>query len=612
MELIKISNIYDNKKDKYFIITDKEIKGIITNIGDENIKVIINDLSSFNENNKNLFFTRNNFYLIFSSNSLIKNIDIQKLNEVLSIYKNYKIHKIKISGYLTNDKGLQKEINFPNIQYLSINNLLYTNFNLFDYINLPQLQCFKLNNYKFSTNQEIESFFIFLHHKKVKNLILKNIFIEILENNSDDDSNEYGIINTYLEYNGNKISFHGNNLNKSSFLENLYLENCKLLFIDFDKYSSPENKLYLTINNNCILNENDSILKFKYNENGISISLNGENEIKNSVWNLLKNQKIFLCEFINFSFYEELKKINLKLNCPQIKFKECSYLFINEVLSNMTNSINYLSIKDSIEEKNNYKLIINNEKLFSSNDIKIVIQDSNIEIYEMNYNILKVSFYEKEYEDLKNNQTLFSLIFEKEHNELVIKGMFFQIIPNKNYHIKAKKITFDNILINESIETNIKNSNIIEKELTFLNSQIIIFSKEKTNIDYFTFNFFLYSKNEINDFLDLINLLLYEENKTKVEETLKQLNQRIQPFYNQNICFYYTNHIELRNIILSLFCLNDNQPNIKTILENYLAPNILPNTEDNIKIISDYYFSPKQIQFIEGLKISFKKIKKQK
>ena len=44
----------------------------------------------------------------------------------------------------------------------------------------------------------------------------------------------------------------------------------------------------------------------------------------------------------------------------------------------MTNSINYLSIKDSIEEKNNYKLIINNEKLFSSNDIKIVIQDSNI------------------------------------------------------------------------------------------------------------------------------------------------------------------------------------------------------------------------------------------
>ena len=41
----------------------------------------------------------------------------------------------------------------------------------------------------------------------------------------------------------------------------------------------------------------------------------------------------------------------------------------------------------------------------------------------------------------------------------------------------------------------------------------LLCSNKKTNLDYYTFNNYLYNKNEISDFENLVNNFYYEEEK---------------------------------------------------------------------------------------------------
>jgi hypothetical protein len=137
-------------------------------------------------------------------------------------------------------------------------------------------------------------------------------------------------------------------------------------------------------------------------------------------------------------------------------------------------------------------------------------------------------------------------------------------------------------------------------------------SNKKINLDYTTFNNFVYLNNEINDFEHLISLLLYEEDK-KLEEIIKKVNNSIQNFYNQNqtFCFLIKNNIEYRNIVLSLTCFSYQKTlSQKNILEQHLKDNFIKNKceKENFKILSIFYFSEEQRKIIENLKnISFKK-----
>lgn len=589
---------------KYFPFKlDKE--KTITSDNFDNKKIIIEDI----DNNNIKLFSINydikslNFYSI----SLIQFIDIEKLNETFENFDR-KIEKIKLNGYLTNGKN--NKLFFPNLNILIIKNSIYPNFDIFQQFNFHnnQLQTFKLENFKFSSNDQIKEFFYFIKEKKIRNLYLKDIFIEILEEN--DISEECGIIKSYFDFNGYQFFIY---FNEQNFLceniQSLFLENCRLVNINLDNFSTIDKSIKVIFNKNSILNIEDSLLKYSSNEEGISLALNGDYNINNKIFEIINNYKLNSLKFVNFDYSENLNLSFKNIKCNNLKFKQCHNNFIKEILSNIKSPINSLSIKDSFGDYDSF-IIIDNINLFSGNNISLKIIDSNFDIPKINYHYLKLCFYSLEKEELNNNINLISTIYQK-HNNLILEGNIFSIFSEiKNF--EAENIIFDNLILDENIEKSLQNSNICEKEITYLNMFKFFPSNKKINLDYTTFNNFVYLNNEINDFEHLISLLLYEEDK-KLEEIIKKVNNSIQNFYNQNqtFCFLIKNNIEYRNIVLSLTCFSYQKTlSQKNILEQHLKDNFIKNKceKENFKILSIFYFSEEQRKIIENLKnISFKK-----
>ena len=589
---------------KYFPFKlDKE--KTITSDNFDNKKIIIEDI----DNNNIKLFSINydikslNFYSI----SLIQFIDIEKLNETFENFDR-KIEKITLNGYLTNGKN--NKLFFPNLNDLIIKNSIYPNFDIFQQFNFQnnQLQTFKLENFKFSSNDQIKEFFYFIKEKKIRNLYLKDIFIEILEENNI--SEECGIINTYFDFNGYQFFFY---INEQKILceniQSLFLENCRLVNINLDNFTTIDKSIKVIFNKNSILNIEDSLLKYSSNEKGISLALNGDYNINNKIFEIINNYKLNSLKFVNFDYSENLNLSFKNIKCNNLKFKQCHNNFIKEILSNIKSPINSLSIKDSFGDYDSF-IIIDNINLFSGNNISLKIIDSNFDIPKINYHYLKLCFYSLEKEELNNNINLISTIDQK-HNNLILEGNIFSIFSEiKNF--EAENIIFDNLILDENIEKSLQNTNICEKEITYLNMFKFFSSNKKINLDYTTFNNFVYLNNEINDFEHLISLLLYEEDK-KIEEVIKKVNNSIQIFYNQNqtFCFLIKNNVEFRNIILSLTCFyNQKTLSQNNILEQHLKNNFIKNEceQENFKILSIFYFSEEQRKIIENLKnISFKK-----
>ena len=589
---------------KYFPFKlDKE--KTITSDNFDNKKIIIEDI----DNNNIKLFSINydikslNFYSI----SLIQFIDIEKLNETFENFDR-KIEKITLNGYLTNGKN--NKLFFPNLNDLIIKNSIYPNFDIFQQFNFQnnQLQTFKLENFKFSSNDQIKEFFYFIKEKKIRNLYLKDIFIEILEENNI--SEECGIINTYFDFNGYQFFFY---INEQKILceniQSLFLENCRLVNINLDNFTTIDKSIKVIFNKNSILNIEDSLLKYSSNEKGISLALNGDYNINNKIFEIINNYKLNSLKFVNFDYSENLNLSFKNIKCNNLKFKQCHNNFIKEILSNIKSPINSLSIKDSFGDYDSF-IIIDNINLFSGNNISLKIIDSNFDIPKINYHYLKLCFYSLEKEELNNNINLISTIDQK-HNNLILEGNIFSIFSEiKNF--EAENIIFDNLILDENIEKSLQNTNICEKEITYLNMFKFFRSNKKINLDYTTFNNIVYVNNEINDFEHLISLLLYEEDK-KIEEVIKKVNNSIQIFYNQNqtFCFLIKNNVEFRNIILSLTCFyNQKTLSQNNILEQHLKNNFIKNEceQENFKILSIFYFSEEQRKIIENLKnISFKK-----
>ena len=613
MEYIEILNVLDNKY-KYLITSNSEDTGKITIEKNEKLRIIINNLNNISSNDLNNFNIKS---LEFVSTSLIKSFDIEKIINLLSNLT-IPISKIKFLGYFVRYDNLEKtSLPYLQISTLSIKNLIYPNFNIFELFNNIELETFKLDNYKFSSNEELRLFFDFIKRKNIKNLILNNIFIEILENNNNNLNEcnyEIGILKTYFEFNGNSISLIINDNKETCEIKSLTLNNCKLLYINIDEFSINEgNIIKIFCDKKSVLNEESSILFFKFENNILSITIDGQNNINFKILNILNEVKINSCRFNNF--YENGNLFEgIKLNCNSINFKKCNFSFIKEILSNKINPINSLSIKDCFGE--NEPFYINNiPNLFSENKIYLIIGDSNVVIPNINFSKLKFSFYEFEKEDLKTKNNILNIISTNEIEIIILEGNFFNIfdeIKIDNCDFKSNQIIFDNILINDEKNNNI-NSTIKEKEIILFNMPNLYLSKKKTNLDYNTFNYILYIKNQLSDFENLINNLYYDE-ENKNEETIKKIYNEIQIFYNKdfNFCFYFKNHIELRNIILSLFCFFDENFNpTKENISKKLFNNFIPTESENIKILYEYYFSNEQIEFINKLtNISFKKIKK--
>ena len=578
--------------DFYFLISKKENLKIQT-INECN-KLIIEEpenpfLSKFETN-----YGIND--ICFCSTSLLLFFDIENINKIISKLIKNGLSKLKLSCYLTNNKSLNFLL--PNyLDKLSIHNLLYPSFNIFNSIQGCNINNFKLKNYKFTSNSHLNEFFNFIIRSGIKNLILKDIFIEILEIN--DSSNEYGIIKSYFDYQGNNIMIYKNNDFIKTDIESLKLSNCRLININFGKFSTlGDTKLSISIENNSILYENDdcdSILGFKNINNKISIIIDCQFQINKNVLNFIKNYSIEKIKFINGQnlFQGE----NFFLSCRNLKFQYCSYDFVNQIVQINTNNIENLSIKDLIGEKKSLTNI-DNSKLFSEGNINISMSDSKVEIPQRKYNTLKISYYTHEKGDLKNYIKYLNSLISLGHKTLILKGNIFYLIQ-KNIKFNSENIVLNNIISDESIEKEIKNL-VEDKNISFFQCSFFFCGKMITNLDYNTFNNIIFVNNEINDLSHFINYSIFDNDK-KFSVKYNTIFKIIQPFYINKIIFHVNNQIEFRNIVLTLIIFyKDYQKDFI----NELKDNFIIN-KGKIKHLSKYDFTNEQIEFINNLKIRF-------
>ena len=108
--------------------------------------------------------------------------------------------------------------------------------------------------------------------------------------------------------------------------------------------------------------------------------------------------------------------------------------------------------------------------------------------------------------------------------------------------------------------------------------------------------------NEFNDLSHFINCSIFDE-ETKFNEKYNIINEIIKPFFenNNNICFQINNQNEFRNIVLTLTLFYKNKGNKIT---DELKENFIIN-EENIKLLSKYYFTNEQIDKMNNLNINF-------
>ncbi len=578
----------------YFLISQKGPLKIQT--PKECYTLIIEDLQNVEIQNIESNKTINNIY--FKSNTLMLPFDVEKINEIIKIFQE-SIKEIKISGYLINNYKSLSNFFFPQyLDKLSINNLIYPNFNIFQSIQQCNINTFKLSNYKFTSNSHLKDFFEFIMRVKVQNLILKNIFIEILEIN--DFSIEYGIINSYFVYYGNKIMICQDNKNIESEIKSLSLSNCRLIFINFEKFSTVNEQKYISIKNNSLLFQNDNyapFIEFIQNNHEFSIIIDCQYQINEDIFNFICHYSFSKIKFINCNNTNVFFK-GKEFHFKNIKFKYCSHDFVFQILKNNKNNIQNLSIKDTIDKKPK-----DNQNLKLEENSNLNLGDTLIEILIKKLNELKLGYYNYEIKDFEDKNNYLNSLITSECNKLILKGNIFNLIKiNKNIKFNSEKIVLKNIISDKSIENYIKSSNIKDKEIYFINCYFFFYGKKTTYLDYNTFNNFIFVNNEFNDLSHFINCSIFDE-ETKFNEKYNIINEIIKPFFenNNNICFQINNQNEFRNIVLTLTLFYKNKGNKIT---DELKENFIIN-EENIKLLSKYYFTNEQIEKMNNLNINF-------
>jgi hypothetical protein len=607
------------------------------NFVNDDISIIFTSENNLNIIDKLIFKFKNIINLIFQFKSIKFILHYQKLIILLDSIRNNNLEK-KIKLHFSCNFFCENNISIDcqNIIELKINDVLYN----FSSLNLNYIfnknrkfSSLILKNMKLNTNQQVKNFFQFINNpnEKLENLQIKNLNVEILDNEEPKLYHYIKIINNqiYFSLKGNDFLFQ---------IDNIILKKCPLSIIEHNENSF--NNINISIDQTSLIKINFcGIVKYKYiKDKGYDLSFNydylddddekDENQMEidtspkdnnnklNNFESLQKyiNNKNLKCYKLKFSNFKKNIEIGYPESIEEIYFEYCSSNFTQSILDKLPN-VKTLKLKGITENKN-----IQIPKSIEN----LIIIDSYFEIQDyslMELNNLTLSFYCLNDIKLLNNQineydkTILSikkLLTNGNLKNIILEGDDEIIIPFDSKDINCinnEIVTFQNCTINIQIFDYIKNfdKEFIFNECIFQENDLKIFIKLKIiTFDYYTFNKILFSQIQINDIDDFIQNL-YHENLT---DKFLMVQDKIKIFNSTKIKIITKNIEEYRQINM-IFLIFKNSIKFKSIedlkreFNDYFKNNIIifdKNEQNIIPItLSDFYFSAQQIEFISNL-----------
>ena len=610
---------------------------INVNFVNDEISIIFTSEKSLNIINRVVFKFNNIINLVFKFKSIKLILDYQEFIRILNNIRDNNIEK-KIKLYFSCNFCYEnnKTIDCKNIIELKINDVLY-NFSLLNLNNIfkenRQFSSLILKNMKLNTNQQVENFFKFIYNpkEKLENLIIKNLYLEILDNEQQKLFYYIKIKNNqiYISQKGNDIMFPIDNIifkrcplcvieyNEEIFNNiNISIDQTSLIKINFCgivKYKYIKGKGYDLSFNNDYLEDNDekddNKMEIETSEKDTK-KLNNFESLKNFINN--KNLKCYKLKFSNFKKHIDIGNLE---TIEEIYFEYCSTEFTQSILDSLHNirtlklkgitennciqipqSIQNLKIIDSYFDIQNYSLMnLKNLTLsfYSLNDIKDLYNQKN----EYDKTILSIQKILKE-----ENKNLKNIILEGDQE------IYIKFDSNEKSCINNAIITIQNCNFNIQIFDYIKNldKEFIFYECIFQKNDLVIFKKlNKISFDFYTFNKILFSSiglNDIDDFVQNLNNENIRDNFYKIQEKMNIFNFKKMKIITKNI-------EEYRQIIMIFLIFRNSifksAEDLKREFIKYFQNNIIIyDIKDKKKIpiiLSDYYLSIEQRKFIKNL-----------
>ena len=392
---------------------------------DNTTYIVFRDIK-FNQNDINISPKDKKDYLtlVFDFDNLVKELDNDKensysLKDIIkknsANYDNDHLNIVIKNSLIGKETNLYDDSEDLNLNKLFISDELYS---MSPNIHIL-FQKFKpreliLKKFKINSKFQLNNFLNFIVNTGCEELILEDIFIELLIKKDENDE-EYNDLEQYITFENGKFYFYKNDEKKETKIKKLKMIDCPLFAISEDTFKNISNykDISLDIDQNSLLNSN-IITKFKIN-NGFSdicfdvdsynISEEEENEEKvndyidnlNYIFNIIfdnknnhnfekiqfKNFDMTKYEYItgeNLTFIDEKnrvlfgeekerkikfekndeelnKKINENLdklsNLKGLIFNNCSSHFMNLIfkfINNSRNDLDYLKIKSCVKE----------------------------------------------------------------------------------------------------------------------------------------------------------------------------------------------------------------------------------------------------------------------
>ena len=393
----------------------------------KNTDKLIRDLDSIDiDKDENKYLT-----LIFNLENLSKKLDCKKVMNIIDKYKPQNI--IIKNSRVDNPSNMYKDEDL-NLNELFISDELYSMSGKLDIL-FPRFKAKKLTlkKFKISSKFQLNKFLEFIEKVGCEELILEDIFIELLvkENKKDEIFDQ---IESFISFENGNILFFKNDQKIETKIKKLKMIDCPLFAITEEIKTFKD--ILIDIDENSLLNpsiitqfkieEGYSYMyydldSFKYNENDENDYLDNLNYIFNYIINEYNNYKkisfknfdITKCEYItgdNLTFIDEKnwvlneqekkrkkkfeefdktinelinKNINKLSNVKELVFDNCTNHFIELILKFINSSKNDLDIlkikkcgKEYFDLKNILSLNIKNLILF---DTPLIIDYSNKE-----------------------------------------------------------------------------------------------------------------------------------------------------------------------------------------------------------------------------------------
>ena len=443
--------------------------GIIQFKSEDGYFYIIQDFSFNFEDIKNLFPAKdsnNQITIIVDINKLSKNLESKykdKIVHILSyleenglcknlriIYKNCLIES-GINMYVKNEK-----LN-SNLLYIS-DELYIISLNLNSLFSSFSVKILILKKIKINSQKQLQEFFSFISNSTCEELILEDIFIELILKNKNNEEN-YNVLNKYFFYENGVINIKDvNTVNNNTNIKKLKMIDCPLFAIKKDTFKNIKDykDISIDIDENSLVNPS-IITKFKI-EKGCtdicfdldSLKLN-ENDEKDYidyikyVFNMIiddnynynkiifKNFDVTKHEYIsgeNLTFIEEKNWVFNKEEKKRKERFEMNEKEIDEIINNNLDKLQNLK-ELTFDNCSNH---------FMKSVLKLVSKNK-----ELNY--LKVKKCGKEYFDLNN-----ILFFHINNLILFDTPLIIDHFPdNEKSHLECFKGTLgkvDNLTIN--------------------------------------------------------------------------------------------------------------------------------------------------------------------